>query len=340
MISAEVHEPARIVTDQPLLVVVIDTEEEFDWAAPFDRGSRAVRNIPEQTRAQDHFDRLGVVPTYVIDYAVADDDRAAGLLAGWQKEGRCVVGAHLHPWVNPPDEEEVTTFNSYPGNLPPALEKEKLARLTGRIEAQTGIRPTVYKAGRYGFGPNTADILADLGYEIDLSVVPETSFMDDGGPDFRRFPNDPYWFGPDSSLFEVPLTRAFPGVLGCMGPPVHRALSGPLGARLRLPGIMSRLGLVERIPLTPEGVTLDENKRAVRYLMGRGRRVFSYAYHSSSLLVGGSPYVTTPEERDAFADGIGGFVDFFLNELGGRAVTPIELKAMCARSGAGTTAQA
>lgn len=340
MISRDECEPARIETDQPLLVVVIDTEEEFDWAAPFDRESRAVRNIPEQTWAQDHFDRHGVVPTYVIDYAVADDDRAAGLLAGWQGEGRCLVGAHLHPWVNPPDDEEVTTFNSYPGNLPSALEKEKLARLTDRIEAQTGVRPTVYKAGRYGFGPNTAGILRELGYDIDLSVVPETTFAHDGGPDYRVFPNDPYWFGPDKSLFEVPLTRAFPGVLGRFGPPVHRALSGPFGVRLRLPGILSRLGVVERIPLTPEGVTLSENKRAVRYLMGRGRRVFSYAYHSSSLLVGGAPYVTTPEERDAFAADIGGFLDFFLNELGGRAVTPHELKAMCARSDAGTTARA
>jgi len=313
----------------PLLVVVIDTEEEFNWTAPFDRSSRAVLNIAEQVHAQAVFERYGVVPTYVIDYPVADDDAAAGLLSGWQGEGRCLVGAHLHPWVNPPDEEAVTTFNSYPGNLPAALEREKLARLTARIADQTGVRPTIYKAGRYGFGPHTAETLEALGYEIDLSVVPETSFVDDGGPDYRRHPHDPYWYGPGGKLFEVPLTRAFPGVLGGLGPAVYRALSGPWARTMRLPGILNRLGLVERIPLTPEGVTADENKRAVRHLLSKGRRVFNYAYHSSSLLPGGSPYVTSVEDRGRFVASMDEFLKFFIEEIGGRAVTPIELRDMC-----------
>lgn len=324
------HRPAHLPDDsQPLLLVVIDTEEEFDWAAPFDRDARSVRNIPEQVHAQAVFDRHGVVPTYVIDYAVADDDGAAGLLGRWQREGRCLVGAHLHPWVNPPDDEAVTTFNSYPGNLPAALERQKLEVLTERITAQTGERPRIYKAGRYGFGPNTADTLHALDYDIDLSVVPATSFADDGGPNYWGFPHDPYWFGPGESLFEVPLTRAFPGILGRVGPPVHRMVAGRLGSALHLPGILSRLGLVERIPVTPEGVNPDDNKRAIRHLVGKGRRVFTYAYHSSSLLPGGAPYVRSTRDRDRFVAGIDSFLSFFMGEMGGRTITPIELRALC-----------
>lgn len=326
------HRLAALGDGPPLLLVVIDTEEEFDWSAPFDRQSRAVRNIPAQAHAQDVFDAHGAVPTYVIDYAVADDASAAGLLGGWQAEGRCLVGAHLHPWVNPPDDEQVSTYNSYPGNLPAALEREKLARLTSRIAETAGRRPTIYKAGRYGFGPNTAETLDALGYEIDLSVVPATSFTDDGGPDFRAYPHNPYWFGPENRLFEVPLTRGFPGILGNAAPAVHRAIAGPLGRSLRLPGILSRLGIVERIPLTPEGTTLEENKRVVSYLAGRGRRVFSYAYHSSSLLPDGSPYVRSGEDRDRFVADIDGFLSFFINDLGGRVVTPPELRGMCRRA--------
>lgn len=313
----------------PLLIIVIDTEEEFDWAAPFDRESRAVRNIHEQPYAQAVFDRHGVLPTYVIDYAVVDDDRAAALLAGWQADGRCLVGAHLHPWVNPPDEEKVTTYNSYPGNLQAELERSKLARLTDRITDQMGVRPTVYKAGRYGFGPNTAQTLDALNYEIDLSVVPATSFSADGGPDFRHHPHGPYWFGPGNRLFEVPLTRGFPGLLGQLGPAIHHLVSGRLGMTLHLPGILNRLNLVERIPLTPEGVTLEETKRLVRYLAGRGRQVFTYAYHSSSLLVGGSPYVRSKDERDRFVADIDGFLTFFRKEMGGKVVTPPDLRELC-----------
>ena len=47
------------------------------------------------------------------------------------------------------------TRNSYHCNLPPELERAKIEALTEAIEAGFGARPTIFKAGRYGFGPNT-----------------------------------------------------------------------------------------------------------------------------------------------------------------------------------------
>ena len=61
----------------PELIVVVDTEEEFDWTAPFARENVATGSIPAQARAHDIYDRFGVVPTYVIDYPVATDPAAA-----------------------------------------------------------------------------------------------------------------------------------------------------------------------------------------------------------------------------------------------------------------------
>ena len=55
----------------PTLLVVIDTEEEFDWNTTFDRGSTSVDNIGSQHLAQDLFTAAGIVPTYAIDYPVA-----------------------------------------------------------------------------------------------------------------------------------------------------------------------------------------------------------------------------------------------------------------------------
>jgi hypothetical protein len=46
----------------------------------------------------------------------------------------------------------------------------------------------VYEAGRYGIGPNTALTLADLGYLVDLSVLPHTDLSARGGPEFSRCP--------------------------------------------------------------------------------------------------------------------------------------------------------
>ena len=74
--------------------------------------------------------------------------------------GECDVGTQLHPWVNPPFDEAVTPANSFTGNLPVPLQRAKLHALTDAIEAATGMRPTVYRAGRYGIGRHTARLLA------------------------------------------------------------------------------------------------------------------------------------------------------------------------------------
>lgn len=322
------HHFADISAGEPLLLVVIDTEEEFDWNAAFNRTSRSVANIQEQYFAQELCESYGVTPTYVIDYPVASTPESAAVFSSWARESRAVVGTHLHPWVNPPEIEDVSARLSYPGNLPLELERAKLQALTEQITKVIGMAPTIYKAGRYGLGPNSPQILTDLGYEIDLSVVPETNFSEDGGPDYRAFPHEPYWFGPDVKLFEVPLTRGYPGLLGGMGRKVYEVANKPLGKTMKLPGILSRLKLVERIQLTPEGVTAVENIRLLRHLRASGRRVYTYAYHSSSLLPGGSPYVRSKKDRDHFLDEMKRFLDFFMGEFGGRGTTPYELRSL------------
>src|SRR3954447_16433300 len=143
----------------PTLIVVIDTEEEFDWSKPFDPAADSVTNIGFQSLAQDIFDGYDLVPTYVVDYPVASTPAAVAVLRRFAAEGRCEIGAHLHPWVNPPAEGPVDVRHSYPGNLPSDIERRKLIALTDTIAASFGSRPTVYKAGRYGIGSATPAIL-------------------------------------------------------------------------------------------------------------------------------------------------------------------------------------
>src|SRR3954452_8499931 len=90
------------VNSPPVLIVVIDTEEEFDWAKPLDPKARSTDNIRHQFLAQAIMDRHGIVPTYVVDYPVADSPEAVSVLRAINDEGRCEIGAHLHPWVSPP----------------------------------------------------------------------------------------------------------------------------------------------------------------------------------------------------------------------------------------------
>lgn len=314
----------RFPDDRPRLCVVIDTEEEFDWSKPFDRASRSVTNIADQWRAQSIFARYGIIPTYVVDHPVAADETAIGILAECQNAGTAHIGAHLHPWVTPPDEEEICPVNSYPGNLPPDLERQKLTVLTELIAAQTGRRPTVYKAGRYGLGTATPATLSALGYRVDCSVVPFTRFSHDGGPDFTdRDPAPGPLDGQD--ILELPLSVGFTGLLRRHGRHLFPAVSGGWGLRLHLPGVLARTGVLERIRLSPEGARASDHRRLVNAMRADGHQLFSYTYHSPSLAPGHTPYVETTAVRDRFLDDMDRFFDDFFGRLQGVATTPGDL---------------
>ena len=286
--------------------VFVDTEEEFDWSRPPTRdrhGTRAARSIPE---VQARLFAADVRPTYVIDYPIASDPECAAMLRDYRERGECTVGTHLHPWVNPPFDDELTRANSFAGNLPAALERAKLHRLTETIERYIGHRPTVYRAGRYGVGPNTARLLEEAGYVADVSVRSLHDYSHEGGPDFSDYGVRPYWVG-GGPLLEVPLTAAFVGGLRRLGSRLYKAAA-------RIPrghGILSRARLLNRIPVTPEGIPLREARQAIERLLDDGLRLFSISFHSPSVAPGHTPYVRDAADLATFYAWWDGVLDLF-----------------------------
>ena len=320
MLDQSTHTPARLPSGHPpVLLIVVDTEEEFPWDQPFSRAQTGTSAIPAQRIAHERiYDQFGIIPTYVIDWPVATTPAAYESLRALVAQGRCEIGTHLHPWVSPPHDEVVSTHNSYTGNLPAELEFEKLRMLTDAITENIGRRPTTFKAGRYGLGPHTAAALAKLKYLVDASVVPYTAFTADGGPDFSRFKEDPYWFGTaEWPLLELPVTTGFHGLLRHQGAALYPMLNSTAMRRLRAGGIASRAGLLERIRLTPEGCSLDDMKRITRTMTSDGCQVLTLTYHSPSLVAGHTPYVRSAAELETFLESIEMLCKFFKNELGG-----------------------
>lgn len=312
----------------PMLVVVVDTEAEFDWEAHGPRRAIGVSSVKCHNRAQQIYDRYGVRPTFVLDYPVSSTPEAYEFIREVHRSGACEIGAHLQPWDNPPLVEPMTDENSYPGNLPFELEREKLLQLTHAIEQNVGVRPRVYKAGRYGVGPATAGILAELGYEIDVSVVPGTDLTCKFGPNFSHCRASPYWFGADPALLEIPLSIGYTGLLADTGYVAYTLTMNERLKALHVPGILARLGLVERITLTPEGISFEELRRLTRALLRKGHRVFNFTYHSPSLAPGNTPYVRSEADLRAFLQRIERYLRFFITEIGGRAATPFEVKTV------------
>jgi hypothetical protein len=333
MTATRLESPGRfssvIREARPKLLVIVDTEEEFDWSKPYSRSQISVDHIKHQAVAHTILERYGLRPTYVVDYPVASQEGGYRVLREWLTDGRCGIGAHLHPWVNPPFDEELSAWNSYPGNLPVELEKAKLLRLTEIIEANFGRRPTVYRAGRYGVGPATGAILEEMGYQVDTSIVPHTEFSRDGGPDFTEFDVDPFWFGPSGQVLEIPLTVGWYGWLKAIGSPLRRWVTSDIGIRLHLPGVLARLRMLERIRLTPEGTNFRELKRLIDTMLAAGRQLFVFSYHSPSVVPGNTPYVRSGSELQRFLALIEQFCEYFFGACEGEAITPDAVRALC-----------
>jgi hypothetical protein len=318
---------------KPVLIVVVDTEENFDWGAPYASSSTAVHGMKEIGRLQALFDEHGVRPIYMTDYAVASQKEGYEALAGIVSSGRCEIGAHVHPWVNPPIVEDVNARTSYPFNLPVALEAGKLSSLSAAIKANLKVTPTAYKAGRYGIGASTPDILLEQGFAVDLSVVPTRDYSSDGGPDFRAFSGTrPFWIDEDRKLLELPLTTSFTGAFFPWGHSFFHITDSKLGRLLHLPGIFARLGLLNRVTLTPEGVKVAEAKVLTRHLLAQGDRVFTMAFHSTSLTPGSTPYVANGAQLVTFYKWLDEYFTYFAKEVGGVFMTPREFYQSVRRS--------
>ena len=311
--------------EPPRLIVTVDAEAEFQWGAPYSSSNVGVDSVSEQHRAQEIFNKYGVVPTYLVDYAVTSDEQAVRILRELREACRCEIGAHLNPWLNPPFEETLDRFHSYPCNLPAGLEAKKLEHLTATIAERFGHNPRVYRAGRYGIGPDTGGILADLGYRVDMSVMPHTVFSEDGGPDFRGLDHRPFRFGPKKCLLEIPVSCGYAGWLAIVGGSIFPLLSSRMGMRIHGPGMFARLRALERIRLTPEGVSFAELRRLTESFYRIGCRIFSFTYHSPSLAPGNTPYVRDEQELSDLLRTIERYCRYFVNELGGKASTPIEV---------------
>jgi len=310
----------------PTLVVLIDVEEEFDWNEEFDRAATRFEHIDALERAVDTLATHGVTPVGVMTYPAVESKDVARRLAGMVSDGRMIAGTHLHPWVTPPHDERVDRHNSFPGNLPVELEDAKLERLTARLEERLGVRPRIYQAGRYGVGPNTSSLLEARGYSVGMSVNPPFDFTAQGGPDWSNYGPSPFWFGAERPLLELPITGAFVGLAdGAAGRRLHQFATSPALRPTRLAGMLARLGVVERIRLSPEGQSVEDMKRLTRALFARGERVFVFSFHSPSLSPGCTEYVRTADDLDAFLGRCSGFIDWFVDELGGETKSPIEL---------------
>ena len=319
------------------LIVTVDTEEEGLWSGTFRTQHNTVSNIQQVPRFQQLCDHFEIRPSYLVDWPVLEDDAAVRVLDGIQQSGCCEIGAHLHPWCTPPLDGAVTSRDTYMCNLPEASQRDKLAALTDRVQQRFGHRPTSFRAGRYGLDATGARLLADLGYTVDSSVLPFTDYSAEGGPDFRDAPWRPYYVNgndiaaahDDGPLLEVPVSVGFSRADFASAASWRSWAERPWPRRLRMVGVLDRLGVAKRIKFSPEQASLSEMKKLVNALCAQNAPAAVMMFHSSSLLPGATPYVSDETALDRFLNRIHSIFEYCTAQRGFVSRTLTEFASRC-----------
>ncbi len=290
------------------LIITVDTEEEFDWGAPFNRNNRSVNNLQFQEPFLTFCQSKGVKPVYLIDYPVLENSEAVQFLKQKADANVIDLGTHLHPWVNPPYyENNDEAYASYGCNLTLEQEFKKLSLLTSKFSEAFGFQPKMFKAGRYGLGKNTAKILSDLGYEIDFSIFARADFSHKFGPDFRKFNYEPFEI--HKNLLEIPVTADYSGILSGFKP-LRKLVKSHYSDHFKIRGLLSKLKLCNLIPLSPEFSSLKEMQTVARNALMKKHEVLHFTFHSSTFMPGATEYVKNQADLDFFLLTIQEFINY------------------------------
>lgn len=277
-------------TKQPILFILsVDTEEEWDWSTPFPQEHFNINNIQQLTGFQKICDDIGIRPTYFVDYAVVDSTEAVDIIKPAVQDDRCEIGAHLHPWCNPPYYGYIGEKESHVINLPIEQVEQKLLTLVQRLKKEFGVYPQSFRTGRWGIDNKVLQLLTKHGFTVDSSIYPfyQNEFFSCVGS-----PTQPYW--PDLTnplqqhsqrlIYELPVTTGFNHNCFTACEKIYRLFSFRWFQWLRLIGIAWQTHLLRKIYLSPELNNSEEMLKLCNVVIQMGYPVLHMYMHSSSLV--------------------------------------------------------
>jgi hypothetical protein len=275
---------------QPIIFVLsIDTEEEWDWSGPFPQQKTDVQNIDKLPAFNAMCEKIGIRPTYFVDYAVADNTHAVEQMLSFSGNGKCEIGAHLHPWCNPPYFGPVGEAESHVVNLPLEQVSQKLDSLVARIEQRFAVKPASFRTGRWGIDNNVMRLLVARGFKVDSSVYPfyeNEYFSCNNAPELPYWPDldDPLKQSTQKKIYELPVTVGFNRSNFTLANQVHTAFSKPPLSWSRFNGFAWHTQLLRKNYLCPELSSIEDMQSLCNTVIQRGCPILHMYMHSSSLL--------------------------------------------------------
>lgn len=261
-------------------IITVDTEGDNQWSI-YNGQNITTENANFIPRFQEMCEGFGFKPVYLVNYEMANNDFLMDYLKKKQKEGVCEIGTHLHSWNSPPEHELERKFegNPYITEYPEQIVYEKIDFMTKLIESKVGIRPIVHRAGRWASSDCMFDILSELGYIADCSVVSGCNMLNYPGKtvsygfDYRTYPNEAYLV--KDNLIEIPMTVKH----------IQHTLAGK-----NIKNRAKNLIVGKDRWLRPAISTVKEMKLHIDERVENGSDYAEFMIHSTELMPGGSPY--------------------------------------------------
>ena len=299
-------------------IITIDVEED-NWGY-FENKNTSLLHIDKLIKLQEIFDRYRIKPTYLLTYPVAIDRNAISILRKIVEDKRCEIGTHLHPFNNPPFEEEKNKYNSMLCNLLKDLQHKKIERLHDMIYKNFGVEPVSFRSGRWACDENVLENISKLNYIVDSSVTPYMDWSSIHGPDYSGISPDVYKIllhsNSNSCIMEIPATIGYLQGDFDVRNKILRAFSNRGLRKLKIAGILDRMKIINKIWLSPEVTEWEKMVGLAKTMEKEGYEVLNMFFHSPSLMAGCTPYTKTEKEVDEFILRIEKFLEFaVLNNL-------------------------
>lgn len=263
-------------------LITVDTEGDNQWKM-WNGEETTTENAKYIPRFQSLCEEYGFKPVYLMTWEMADDAMLVAYLKNKAQFGLCEIGMHLHAWSSPPAYDLPRKYNGNPyiTEYSQEIMYEKMRLLTEHLENRFEVKPISHRAGRWASNPAMFDVLTELGYKVDCSVVSGwnasriTGQSTNVGFDYSKAPKKVFWV--KDGLLEVPMiVERF------------RSISGKT--------------LREKISRSVKGrdtwlrPAMSDSVEMMRMLSKNENDYAMFMIHSTELMPGGSPYFKTAED--------------------------------------------
>jgi len=309
------------------LIITIDVEEKGEiWNSEYSHKYPNINYLNRINKIQSLFNKYDVKPTYLLNFPVLKDKKVVEIFKDIEVRGECELGTHIHVWNTPPFEEENSVENTFLCNLNKKLIKKKLISIFNKFNNQIRHNPFSHKSGRYGLGSEELKILREIGYKVDTSVLPFKKFIK--GSDFRDFPTNPYFpsmknikkKGHQKDILEIPITSRFTRKNEKKWQKLYNFIKYNI-PNFHIIGVMEKLNICRKITLNPESFDFKNMRKISDSLIKRKEPVLHMMFHSSNIVVGGTPYVKNKKMYKEFFENLERILNYLVNKKNIKSMT-------------------